>query len=361
MSEMHPQSSGQDATSAVDQVAQLLVGDAPVEEVTDEVTYPDTDEGVGEEVEQSEVELQDSEDVEYETEESHEDEDQDDEDGLVALASELGLDEDKLTLSEDGDIMVKLKVNGKDEQVNLKEAIAGTQYNKANEEKARVLAEERKSFESEREQVAGAFKQQMQHIQGLGQMLEQKLMAEYQNLDWDRLRLTDPAEWAAKQTEFQQRQAELQQAGSMLGQQMQEQQAAEDKQLQEQRAQVLQQERSVMLEAIPEWSDEERMKGDLEAITSYARSMGFPDEELSDVVYNRHLQVLRKAMLYDQGKTVAEKKVKKAPKMQRSANGRFVSKKQNKVNKLVERAKNAKGANKREAQADAVAAILMGE
>ena len=116
-----------------------------------------------------------------------------------------------------------------------------------------------------------------------------------------------------------------------------------------------------MLESIPEWSDEERMKGDLEAITNYARSVGFPDEELADVVYNRHLQVLRKAMLYDQGKTVAEKKVKKAPKMQRSANGRFVSKKQNKVNKLVERAKNAKGANKREAQADAVAAILMGE
>jgi hypothetical protein len=73
------------------------------------------------------------------------------------------------------------------------------------------------------------------------------------------------------------------------------------------------------------------------------------------------VDVLKKAMLYDQGKSVAEKKVKKAPKMQRASNGRFASSKKSKVNKLIERAQNAKGANKREAQADAVAALLMGE
>ena len=346
---------GEDNT--VSEVADILMGGPAEEETqheTDEVVH-----AVESDVEASEFEDDGGES--HDVEPDDEIDETDDEDALVALANELGVDGDKLALSEDGEIMVNLKINGKNEQVNLKEAISGTQYHKANEEKARVLADERKSFESEREQVAGAFKQQMQHIQGLGQMLEQKLMAEYQNLDWDRLRLTDPAEWAAKQTEFQQRQAELQQAGHMLGQQMQEQQVASDKQLQEERAQILQQERSVMLESIPEWSDEDRMKGDLEAITSYARSIGFPEEELADVVYNRHLQVLRKAMLYDQGKTVAEKKVNKAPKMQRSSNGRFVSSKKSKMNQLIERAKTVKGANKRDAEADAVAAILMGE
>jgi hypothetical protein len=66
-------------------------------------------------------------------------------------------------------------------------------------------------------------------------------------------------------------------------------------------------------------------------------------------------------MLYDQGKTVADKKVKQAPKTQRASNGRFVKQKGGKVNKLIERAQKAKGANRREAQADAVAALLMGE
>ena len=76
---------------------------------------------------------------------------------------------------------------------------------------------------------------------------------------------------------------------------------------------------------------------------------------------SRHVVTLRKAMMYDQGKSVAEKKVKKAPKMQRAANGRFVSKKRSQVDNLVQAAKNAKGANKRLLERDAVASLLLGE
>ena len=75
----------------------------------------------------------------------------------------------------------------------------------------------------------------------------------------------------------------------------------------------------------------------------------------------RDVEVLKKAMLYDQGKTVADKKVKQPPRVQRASNGRFVKQKGGKVQKLIERAQTAKGANKRDAQADAVAAMLMGE
>jgi hypothetical protein len=356
----HPSASG-DTTSAVDQVAELLAGgEVQEEQVSDEVVYPDDTE---ETVDESEVvEAQDSDDGDYddESDESHEPDDQDD-DGLEALASELGLDGDRLTLSEDGEVLVKLKVNGKDHEVDLKEAISQTQYFKANEEKARTLAEEKKTFESERQQVADAYQQQFQQIQGLGEMLQSKLTQEFQSIDWDRLRITDPAEWAAKQQEFAQRNQELQQAGQMLGQQMRAQQEEQEKLQAQQRAEILQTERQLMIESNPEWADEGKMKAGLTEIVEYAKSSGFSEEELQDVIYSRHVNVLKKAMLYDQGKTVAEKKVKQAPKMQRASNGRFVGKKANKVSKLVERAKAAKGANKREAQADAVAALLLGE
>ena len=357
----HPSASG-DTTSAVDQVAELLAG-GPVEEeqVSEEVVYPDDTEETVDESE--EVTAQDSDDGEYddESEESHEPDDQDD-DGLEALAQELGLDGDRLTLSEDGEVLVKLKVNGKDETVDLKEAIAGTQFSKANDEKARVLAEDRKTFESERQQVAEAYKAQLQQVQGLGEMLQNKLTQEFQSIDWDRLRVSDPAEWAAKQQEFAQRNQELQQAGQMLGQQMRQHQEQQEKQWQAERSEILKSERQAMIDSNPDWADEDRMKGDLKQIVEYAKSNGFSEEELESVIYSRHVNVLKKAMLYDQGKTVAEKKAKRpAPKMQRASNGRFVSKKANKVSKLVERAKAAKGANKREAQADAVAALLLGE
>ena len=272
------------------------------------------------------------------------------------------MDSDKLVLNEDGDILINLKVNGKTEQVDLKEAIAGTQFSKANDEKARILADERKTFEQERRHVADAYQQQLQHIQGLGQMLQNKLTQEFNSVDWDRLRVTDPAEWTAKQREFEQRNMELQQAGQLLGQQMAYEQQQQDQIEAQERSQILNHERQLMIDSNPEWADEGKMKEGLTEIVEYAKTAGFSDEELQDVIFSRHVNVLKKAMLYDKGQTVASKKVKNsAPKMQRASNGRFVKQKGGKVQKLIERAQNAKGANKREAQADAVAALLMGE
>lgn len=354
---VHPESSNTDAGSAVDQVAELLMGGAAEEEVPDE-----KQEVVFESEDTPEDEVAEfDDDHEVETEDSQYEDDGDEGDGLAILAGELGLDGDKLSLSEDGEILVNLKVNGKNETVDLKDAISQTQYYKANEQKAQTLAEERKVFESERQQVADAYGERLQHVQGLGHMLEQQLTADYQSIDWDRLRVTDPAEWTAKQHEFAQRSQQLQQAGAMVGEQMRQVAQQQEQFGSEERQRILHTERQIMSASLPEWSDPERMKGDITDIVEYARGQGFPDDELSQVIHSRHVHTLRKAMLYDQGQRVAEKKVKKAPKMQRSSNGRFVSKKENKLNRLVERAKNAKGANKREAQADAVAQLLMGE
>jgi len=352
--------------NTVDQVAELLMADEPTvdEEIKkEEAVHRPNDDDLVDDSEELEVEAAQESDDEVEdpeTDDSNEHE-TDDDDGLAALAAELGLDADKLTLSEDGEILVNLKVNGKDQQIDLKEAISQTQFSKANDEKARTLAEERKTFESERKQVAEAYQQQLQQVRGLGEMLQQKLMQDFQGVDWDRLRVTDPAEWTAKQREFELRNQELQQAGVMLGQQMRSEQEQQSQQEAQWRAEVLQSEREKMIENNPTWRDDERMKGDLTKIVEYAKQVGFDDEELQDVIYSRHVEVLKKAMLYDQGKTVADKKVKQAPKMQRASNGRFVKQKGGKVQKLIERAQNAKGANKRDAQADAVTALLMGE
>ena len=366
MSESNQQHEGERG-NAVDQVADLLMADEPTvdeEFKSEEAVHRPNDDDLVDDSEQSEgIDAQEFDDEveDLDTDDSNEQE-TDDDDGLASLAEELGLEADKLTLSEDGDILINLKVNGKTEQVDLKEAIAGTQFHKANDEKARLLADDRKSFESERAEVAQGYAQQLRQIRGLGEMLQSKLTAEFRNIDWNRLRATDPAEWTAKQREFELRNQELHQAGQMLGQQMRVEQDRESQQEAQFRQQTLQVERAQMIENNPAWRDEERMAKDLTQIVDYARSTGFADEELQDIVHSRHVEVLKKAMLYDQGKTVASKKVKQSPKVQRASNGRFVKGGKNgKVNKLIERAQKAKGANKREAQADAVAALLMGE
>ena len=332
--------------NTVDQVAQLLMGEDPSAEVEEEkAVHRPNDDDLVDDSEELEVEAaqESDDDVEYddETDDSNEQETDSDEDGLAALAEELGLEADKLILSEDGDIQIRLRVNGKDEVIDLKEAVSQTQFSRANDEKARNIAEEKKVFEQERAEFAQSYQQQMQQIQGLGQMLEQKLMQEFQSVDFERLRITDPAEWTAKQLEFQQRQQELQQAGQMLGNQMRAEQEHQSNQEAQERAVILQSEREQMIENNPSWRDEEKMRGDLSEIVEYASSIGFSQEELSDVIYSRHVEVLKKARLYDLGKTVADKKVKEAPKMQRSRDGRFVKQKGGKVQKLIERAQNS--------------------
>ena len=338
--------------SAVDQIASLLEEEGIIESKDEPTTNGyEADSYDGDE---------DGGDTETESPNQDDDDDYefDGEDGIAELANELGVDSDKLGLSEDGQIVVRVKVNGENKEVSLTEAIQGTQYRAANDQKAQELSEQRKSFDTERHAVAQEFSNRLQQVQGIGQMLEQKLMADYQNTDWTALRVSDPAEYVARQHDFQQRQNELQQAGQVIGQQMRQQQEQADQQWQYERSQILSSERQNMVNSVPEWADEGVMKKELGQLVEYGRSLGFPDEDLSNVIHNRELQVLRKAFLYDQGQTVAEKKVKKSPKMQRASNGRFQSKSGGRVDRLVERARNARGGEKRDAEAAAILAVL---
>lgn len=351
---LHPEAAPVESggESAVDQIANLLEEEGVIESKDEPTTNEyEADSYDGDE---------DGGDTETESPNQDDDDDYefDGEDGITELANELGVDSDKLGLSEDGQIVVRVKVNGENKEVSLTEAIQGTQYRAANDQKAQELSEQRKSFDTERHAVAQEFSNRLQQVQGIGQMLEQKLMADYQNTDWQALRVSDPAEFVARQHDFQQRQNELQQAGQVIGQQMRQQQEQADQQWQQERSQILSSERQNMVNSVPEWSDEGVMKKELGQLVEYGRSLGFPDEDLSNVIHNRELQVLRKAFLYDQGQTVAEKKVKKSPKMQRASNGRFTSKKGSKVDRLVERAKSARGGEKRDAEAAAILAVL---
>jgi hypothetical protein len=353
---LHPEAAPAESggESAVDQIAGLLEEEG--------LTTSRDEETTTDEYEAESYDGDDDGDAETESPNQDDDDDDefdgDDEEGLAALAHELGVDSDKLGIDKDGQIVVRVKVNGENKEVSLTEAIQGTQYRAANDQKAQELSEQRKTFDTERQAVAAEFTNRLQHIQGVGNMLEQKLMAEYNNTDWQALRVSDPAEFVARQHEFQQRNQELHQAGQAIGQQMRQQQENAERQWQYERAQILSSEREDMVSSVPEWRDEAVMKKDLGQLVEYGRSLGFADDDLSNVIHNRELQVLRKAWLYDQGQTVAEKKVQKSPKMQRASNGRFTSKKGGKVDRLVERAKTARGGEKREAEAAAILAVL---
>ena len=86
--------------------------------------------------------------------------------------------------------------------------------------------------------------------------------------------------------------------------------------MQKQAEQELLQQQSILLERIPAWKDQEVAQQEKSAISSYAKTIGFNDEEISSVVDARAVELLRKAYLYDQmmdGEKLEKKRVKKAP------------------------------------------------
>ncbi len=81
--------------------------------------------------------------------------------------------------------------------------------------------------------------------------------------------------------------------------------------------QHIQQEQRKLVEAIPEFKDEVKAEVVRRDIRNYAKSIGFTDQELSQVYDSRAVQTLYKAMQYEKlmsNKGATTKKVASAPK-----------------------------------------------
>ena len=89
------------------------------------------------------------------------------------------------------------------------------------------------------------------------------------------------------------------------------------------RARIVQEEYGKLVEALPEWADEDKQKKLASEIRSYAGAQGFTEEELNSLVDHRSLLVLMKAKKYDQlqNSDVKSKKLKNKPKVIRSGIG----------------------------------------
>lgn len=176
---------------------------------------------------------------------------------------------------------VKLKVDGKEEQATLEELLRAAQLDRHVKQQSQQFADQRKTWESQRQQAQAALQQQVQQAQNLSQLARQQLSADYQAIDW--------SQYSAEQQlqierNFRQRDAALQQQLAQI-------QTAQ----QQSYAQQLAAEQTRMLDVVPEWRDPEKLKAGQQAIATYAQSRGFTPAELSQIADHRYMLVLREA------------------------------------------------------------------
>lgn len=258
------------------------------------------------------------------------------------FAKVLGIDESALDLDDEGNAIIKTKIDGKEGTAKFADVLKSYQLQGHIDNKAREVAEQQKAIQARIAEVEQIAQARIQQVEGLAQVASQELMREYQSVDWQTLRATDPGEFAAKQAEFSARQAQLNQVFAQV-----EQSKAQQQQQQMQQYQALvAQEAQRLPELIPEWKDEAVAAKERQAIKEWGIKAGIPAEDLQSIGKAAHVAVLRKAMLYDQlqqSKAAVENKVRTAPKLVKPGQAQPVSRQQQTVQTLKQQVRKSGG------------------
>jgi hypothetical protein len=252
---------------------------------------------------QPEVDQQESEEVEYSAESEDSSEDYSDEN-----AEETEYQEEETQEPQ----RFKVKVDNEEIEVTLEELQQGYSRTKDYTKKTQALAETRKAVEAEKARIEEAKQLRDTYAQRL-QIIEQMLNQNPDNENLAELKESDPIGYAIKVAERSEREKQLQAVQAEKQRIAQQQQSEQQEQLKNHLAQEAQK----LKEWIPEFRDEAKADLARKEIKSYAKSIGFSDQELANVYDARAVQTLYKAMQYEKlmkGKGVATKKVTEAPK-----------------------------------------------
>ena len=241
---------------------------------------------VGEPEEQPEpVEAEDS----FEEEQEVESELSDDLDEVDEFADEEA-DEEQ---SEGEGATYRVLVDGKEMQIPLDELLSGYQRGSSFTQKSQALADERNAF-ADQQTALGQERQTYASV--LQQLRQQMESAAQPNIDWDTLERQDPLQYL-KLKQMERDRGEQIQA-------VQEEQVRMQQLLQGQQSQELEkrlsQERTMVLEKIPEWSDSDLQADEQRKLLEYGKTLGFSDEELGQIYDHRALIALRDAWRYNQ-------------------------------------------------------------
>lgn len=228
---------------------------------------------------------------------------------LDELAEATGLELDKLM-----DLSMKTKIDGKDGSVRLRDLLKSHQLEGHLNQKLMTHADERKAFETERQNFGRERAEKLVRMDAGLKTLERALTAEYAGIDWQTLQASDPAEFNAKYVGYQQRHAQLQDIANQIGAEQQQHQT----EMAAKATAYLNEQRSLMAAKIPEWSDATRRAKDRLEIVEYAKGYGLTPQEVDGITDHRQALILRDAWNWhklQKAKPAVLNKVRTAPRL----------------------------------------------
>jgi len=217
----------------------------------------------------------------------------------------------------------RVKAAGEEREVTLDELIKSYQLGTDYTQKTQSLAEQRKALEAERQAVEQAKALRDQYAERL-QAIQQVLAEQSKGENLEALKESDPIGYAVRVAELQQRREQL------AAVQAEQQRIAYQQQSEHQQrlAQLVAEEQQKLAQAIPEFADPQKGETVRGEIRTYAKQLGFTDQELAQVYDSRAVLTLWKAAQYDKllsQKPGVQKKVAEAPKVLKPGTSRPVN------------------------------------
>lgn len=242
-------------------------------------------------VEESEASAEDVEVEDTSTEEFSEDSEYD---------PEAGSEETNEADDEDGSQTYTVRVDGEEVEVTIDELLSGYSRTQDYTRKTMALADQRKSLETEIEQIR-------QERTQLTQVLEQlDVQDQEQEPNWEALYQQDPQQWAVQREMWRTKQERKRALVEEKQRLLQAQEADKQRVI----SQFVEQEKGKLTEVLPQWRDEKIAKAEKAKVADYAKRIGFSDEEISQFYDHRAVSTLYKAMKFDElrgGKPKAKK------------------------------------------------------
>jgi len=217
-----------------------------------------------------------------------------------------------------GKVKARVKISGVERDVTLAELRDGYQMESDYRKKTSELSEQRKALDAERERLTQELNGRLAEAGQMTEFMERQLLAEYQSIDWTALRTSDPAEFAARKQEYNERYNAIQGLKHQALQNWQKQQAELQEKSKQEHSKVLQEEQQRLIEKIPDFADPIKAKALTKEIGDYLKDHGFRDEELANIWDHRQILVIRDAMKYralQSKKPEVTSKVKEVPKL----------------------------------------------
>jgi hypothetical protein len=240
--------------------------------------------------------------IELELDAAHDD----DEDGEAA--DDATAEDDASDEAADAPQTFTVKVNGKEETVELKELLNGYSRTADYTRSKMALADERKTFEETKkafEPETEAVKLERQQYAQLLPAIVEMLKEGYAEPDWDAL-ADNPSEYIRQERLWRERNERIAAAEA----EQSRLNGLRDEEAKAELAKVIRNSGAELVKAMPSWKDPQKWAADRGKIIEYGKTLGWSEAELKQTYDHRAILTLDKARRYDE---LMAKRPKPAP------------------------------------------------